>query len=70
MIRKAIISSTALTLALAPIAAQAAPAARTGSAVEQADELRGPTKWIIYAIAAGLLIWGAIELLDDEPESP
>jgi len=72
MFRKAIISSTALTLALAPIAAQAAPApaARTESAVQQAEELRGPTKWIIYAVALGLIVWGAIELLDDEPESP
>jgi hypothetical protein len=70
MIRKAIISSTALTLALAPVAAQAAPAARTESAVQQADELRGPTKWIVYAIALGLIVWGAIEIFDDEPESP
>ncbi len=73
MFRNAVISSTALALTLAPIAAQAAPApaARTESSVEKGEELRGPTRWIIYAVALGLIVWGAIEIFgDDEPESP
>ena len=44
---------------------------RTGADTAGASELRGTTGWIIAAIALGLLIWGAIELFDDDdPESP
>lgn len=74
MLRSAITASAALALTLAPIAAQAATqeVSRTGTDVEQAEELRGTTGWIIGAVVVALLIWGAIELLDDndEPESP
>jgi hypothetical protein len=66
------LASAALALTLAPIAAQAAPAAtRTAAPVEQADQLHGTTMWIAAAIALGLIIWGIIELTDDEePDSP
>ena len=65
------LASAALALTLAPIAAQAAPATRTGAPVEQADQLQGTTMWIAAAIALGLIIWGVIELTgDDEPDSP
>jgi hypothetical protein len=44
---------------------------RAGADVAGANELRGSTGWIIGAIAVALLIWGAIELFDDDdPESP
>ena len=69
MLRSAITATSALALTLAPIAAQAAP--RTAAPVEEAEELRGTTGWIIGAVVLGLIIWGIIELTkDDDPESP
>ena len=73
MIRKVITASTAIAMTLAPIAAQAAPlpAPRTGAPVAEDEALVGTTMWIVGAIALGLLIWGIIELSDDdEPDSP
>ena len=73
MFRSAVTASAALALTLAPIAAQAAPqeASRLGSDVAAAEEVRGTTMWIIAAVALGLIVWGIIELSDDnEPESP
>ena len=73
MIRKFALASAAVTLAVAPIAAQAAPASRTATPVEEADEMngRGTGIYIIGAIVIAILIWGGIELLgDDEPSSP
>ena len=74
MLGNALAVSAALALTAAPIAAQAAPrqVSRTGADVDQADQLRGTTGWIIGAIALGLIIWGIIELTDDDegPESP
>ena len=71
MLRHAITASTALALTLAPIAAQAAPLPRTGSPVAEDEQLVGTTMWIVAAIGLGLVIWGIIELTDDdEPESP
>jgi hypothetical protein len=71
MLGNAITASAALALALAPIAAQAAPVARTAAPVAESEELVGRTMWIVAAIALGLIIWGVIELSDDdEPESP
>ena len=76
MLRTALASTAALTLTLAPIAAQAAPqeVSRTGAPVAESEELVGTTAWILAAIAAGLIIWGAIELFgnddDDAPVSP
>ena len=45
------------------------PAARAGAALADAGELRGSAKWILGAIALGLIIWGAIELLGDDDEA-
>jgi hypothetical protein len=73
MLRNAITATTALALAIAPIAAQAAPqqVARTGSDVAESEELVGTTMWIVAAVALGLIVWGIIELSgDDEPTSP
>jgi hypothetical protein len=73
MFKKAILASAALALCVTPVAAQAAQAAavRSGADVEQADQLRGAKLWIVAAIALGLIIWGIIELTDDEePDSP
>jgi len=54
-----------------PLSVSNSPAAeRAGADTGSANELRGTTGWIIAAIALGLIIWGAIELLDDDPDSP
>ena len=73
MLRNTLTATTAVALALAPIAAQAAPQqiARTGSDVAESEQLVGTTMWIVAAIALGLVVWGIIELSsDDEPTSP
>ena len=54
-----------------PLSVSNAPAVeRAGADTDSANELRGTTGWIIGAIALGLIIWGVIELLDDDPDSP
>ena len=73
MLRNAITAAAALALTASPIAAQAAPQeiSRTGAEVGESEQLRGTTMWIVGAIVVALLIWGGIELLDDnEPSSP
>jgi hypothetical protein len=73
MFKKTILASAALALTMAPIAAQAAPqpAERIGASATDAEQLRGPTKWILGIIALGLIIWGIIEITDDgSPASP
>ena len=71
MLRNTILASAALALSLSPIAAQAAPAARTSAPVAESEELRGTTLWVVAAIALALIVWGVIELTDDdEPQSP
>lgn len=53
--------------------AQAAPPAtassRAGAAPGQ-EQLVGTTAWILAAIALGLIVWGIIELTDDEDDFP
>lgn len=74
MLRSAVTALSALSLVVVPVAAQAAaqPAPRTSAATEDSDELVGTTAWILAAIGVGLVIWGIIELTDDddEPTSP
>jgi hypothetical protein len=54
-----------------PLSVSNSPAVeRAGADAASANELRGTTGWIIGAIALGLIIWGIIELLDDDPDSP
>lgn len=53
-----------------PAPAASAPAVqRVGADTADESELRGRGRWIIYAIALALIVWGAIELLDDS-DSP
>ena len=73
MLRGAISAITALALTIVPVAAQAAaqPAPRLDSAVEGSSEDLTTTHWVLIVIGVGLLIWGIIELTDDdEPSSP
>jgi hypothetical protein len=73
MLRGAVGAVSALALTIVPLAAQAAPqpAPRLGAVTEDSQELVGTTAWILAAIGLGLVIWGIIELTDDdEPESP
>ena len=74
MIRKFALASAAMALSLAPIAAQAAVAERTAGPVEDTEQLDGRNGIGIYLIGAvvlGLIIWGIIELTnDDDPHSP
>jgi Spy/CpxP family protein refolding chaperone len=73
MLRGAITAVSALALTIVPVAAQAAPqpAPRAPAATEDSQELGGTTAWILAAIGLGLVIWGIIELTDDDdPKSP
>ena len=73
MLRTAITAVSAMALAITPIAAQAAaqPAPRTAAVTDESQELVGTTAWILAALGAILLVWGIIELTeDDEPDSP
>ena len=65
-------SSAALAQSAAPLSLNNAPAVeRAGADTAGASELRGTTGWLIAAIGLALIIWGAIELFDDDdPESP
>ena len=71
MLRGAITAVSALALTIVPVVAQAAPLSRAPAATEESQELAGTTAWILAAIGLGLVIWGIIELTDDdEPTSP
>lgn len=60
-------STAAMAQTAAPLSLGNAPAVeRAGADMASANELRGTTGWIIGAIALGLIIWGAIELFDDD----
>ena len=65
---------TASSAAIAQTAAPTTPAApfeRSGASLDGENQLRGTTMWIVGAIALLLLIWGLIELLnDDEDDVP
>lgn len=72
MLRGAITAVSALALTVVPVAAQAAPQpiSRAPAATEDSESLT-TTGWILAAIGLGLVIWGIIELTDDdEPNSP
>lgn len=59
-------AQSAASLSLAPAAVERASASADG-----ANELTGTTGWILGALALGLVIWGIIELTDDDdPTSP
>ena len=63
-------SSAAVAQSAQPLSLANAPAVeRSGADISGAGELRGTTGWIIGAIALGLIIWGAIELFDDDNDT-
>lgn len=63
-------SAAAAAQPAAPLSLARSPAlARAGAPLEDASELRGPTKWIVGAIVLGLVIWGIIELFGDDEEA-
>ena len=73
MLRKSVTAITAMILAGASVAAHAAPqpAPRLDSSIEGSDEDLTSTHWILIVLGGILLVWGIIELTDDdEPESP
>jgi hypothetical protein len=69
-IRKLPIALAAATMAVAPLAAQAAPVERAAAPTSQKSELRGGSLLWIAAIIA--VVIGGILLLDDgnDPVSP
>ena len=72
MLRVAISAISALALASVSVAAQAAPqpVARSAAVTGESEALT-TTGWILAVLGGILLIWGIIELTDDdEPDSP
>ena len=69
-----LIAGSGAAVAAQPLSLSHSPAVeRAGAPVSGASELnRGAGTWIIGAIALGLIIWGIIELTDDDdaPASP
>jgi hypothetical protein len=67
-------ASAAAAQSAAPLSLAQSPAARGGAEVSGASDIRGDAKWILGGIALALLVWGVIELLDDDeqdfPNSP
>jgi hypothetical protein len=61
--------SAAAAQSAAPLSLAQSPAVRAGAGLSDPNEIRGSAKWILGAIALGLIIWGAIELLDDDDEA-
>ncbi len=73
----AVVALSMITASSAAVAQAAAPGvaatstARAGAPIEGSNELVGTTAWILAAIALGLIVWGIIELTDDDgPSSP
>jgi len=67
-------SSAAVAQSAQPLSIGNSPAARAGTAAQDANDLddrRGIGIYIIGAVVLGLIIWGIIELTgDDDSESP
>ena len=68
--------SAAALLASAPAVAQTAtaPAPATESVGNRGANAQfaemGPAAWIVGAIVVGLVIWGIVELVDDDNDEP
>ena len=61
-------SSAAMAQSAAPLSLGNSPAfSRAGADLQGASDMRGG-RWILAAVVLGLVIWGAIELLDDNEE--
>lgn len=63
-----IAGTTAAATTIAPPAVEVAAIERAGAPVNGANGIEDTTTWILIAIGAALLIWGAIALLDDDEE--
>jgi len=67
-------SSAAVAQSAQPLSLGNAPAARTGAATSDAnalDDRNGIGIYIVGAVVLGLIIWGIIELTnDDDSDSP
>ena len=73
MLRSVISAVSAMALVALPVAAQAAPqpVSRAPAATEESENLSGTGLWIVVGLGVVLLVWGIIELTDDdEPDSP
>lgn len=65
-------SSAAVAQSAQPLSIGNSPAARAGAAAQDANDLddrRGIGIYIIGAVVLGLIIWGIIELTDDDEGS-
>jgi hypothetical protein len=64
-------SSAAVAQSAQPLSLANSPAAvRSGADLEGSSDLHGVTLYLIGAVVLGLLVWGAIEVLDGDPSSP
>jgi hypothetical protein len=58
--------SPALAQSAAPLSLASAPAV-AGQA--DANDLHGTARWLVGAVVLGLIVWGIIELTDDDDEA-
>jgi len=66
-------SSVAVAQSAQPLSLANSPAVRASAESPDSSELRGTSLYVLGAIVLGLVVWGAIELLnndDDNPSSP
>ena len=64
-------SSAAIAQTAQPLSLANTPAAmRAGADVQNSNKLEGTALYVIGAIVVGLLIWGAIEIFDDNDDTP
>ena len=65
-----LVTASTAAAAQSPAPGQTPAVERAGTEAQGSNELRGGTVWILGAIVLGLLIWGAIELLNDDEDAP
>lgn len=75
MLRNMTVLATAAAMAVTPVAAHASAAealspVRAGATVSGENNLEGTGLYIVGAIALGLLIWGIIEIADNDDDLP
>ncbi|SMF73391.1 hypothetical protein SAMN06295910_2137 [Allosphingosinicella indica] len=76
MLRNMTVLATAAAMAVTPVVAHASaaqalsPSARAGATVSDENNLEGTGLYIVGAIALGLLIWGIIEIADNDDDLP
>jgi hypothetical protein len=62
-------ASAAAAQSAAPLSLAHSPAARAGAQTGDSGKLEGTGLWIVGGIVLALVIWGVIELIDDEDEA-